>query len=65
MTAEKIMEIAEQNIGKYELGVLDTKEILKAAGSDAMSIAFYAYKYGFLRGQRAEKARQRKKVSKA
>lgn len=63
MTAEKIKEIANQNIGRYEIRTKDAQNIMNAAESDILIALFYAYKYGFFRCQRAVKAR-RKKVSK-
>ena len=64
MTPERIKEIGEIRLGTYQINTGDMRAIIDAANYDYFYIISYAYSYGFLRGQRCEKARRRKSQKK-
>ena len=59
MDIEKIMSV---DSGRFDLTPADIVDILKEARQDASSGIILAFHYGFMRGQRAEKARAKKKA---
>lgn len=61
LTCDRIREIAHQSRGNYEIVLGELQSILAAADGSAFNTVYYAYAYGFLRGQMAEEAKRRKK----
>lgn len=64
LTCDRIKEITSKSRGGYELELGELQSILEAADGSSFNAVYYAYAYGFLRGQRAEKAIRRKKNTK-
>mgnify|MGYP001073652493 FL=1 len=62
MNIEKISEV---KTGSYFLRVSDIIDLLNSTDNDAFMAMNLAYNYGFSRGQRAEKARAKKKAVKS
>lgn len=62
MNIEKIMSVSA---GNFDLMPADIKAILEEVRKDASGGIILAFNYGFLRGQRAEKARAKKKAVKS
>ena len=60
MTPERIKEIADIRLGAYQMTSGDMRAIIDAANGSPFYLIDYAYSYGFLRGQRCEKARVKK-----
>ena len=54
-----INKIAAVDIKRYEMCVDDMGAIYEDANGDLFRVMVLAYKYGFLRGGRAEKKRRR------
>ncbi len=61
MTPERIKEIADIPLGTYQMTSGDMRAIISAADGSPFYLIDYAYSYGFLRGQRYEKAISRKR----
>ncbi len=59
-----IEKIAAVKTGRYSIYIDDIFELLKSTNNNAFMAALLAYNYGFMRGQRAEKARAKKKAVK-
>lgn len=61
MTPERIKEIAGIRKDAYQITSGDMQAIVDAASGSQFLLIYYAYSYGFLRGQRYEKRQIQKK----
>ena len=59
MNIEKVKAV---NAGRYDMSVGEMIELLNTADGNAANAMLLAFKYGFMRGQSAEKARAKKKA---
>lgn len=63
MNEEKLFEkIDAISLGRYRLSMHDAFAIVNRGGAGSFSIVLDAYRYGFLKGQRAEKAAAKRKL---
>lgn len=56
MNLEKIKAV---DVGNYYIHTGDAIDLVRAADGNAIMTAFLAYRYGFMRGQNAEKAKRK------
>lgn len=57
---EKLFRLIDgANLGRYELKWIETCAIIDRANRSPFEVAMMAFRYGFIKGQRAEKARQK------
>lgn len=55
--------VQDVDTGRYGLGTEEMKELYKRYSRDPFWLIHYAFKYGFVKGQRAEKATAKKNVA--
>lgn len=55
-------KIAAVRPGNYDMNTRDIIDIMNATEGDVWKVMSLSYKYGFMRGQNAEKASRRKAV---
>lgn len=57
---EKLFRLIDSaELGRYKLKWIETCAIIDRASRDLFEVAMMAFRYGFIKGQRAEKARQK------